>query len=82
MNKKQAEEMTSELMMADALLRITALEKILINKGIFTKEEFNDLIQEISAQIAKKILESANFNGDIDKIISELIGKSKISQNN
>jgi hypothetical protein len=74
MNKKQAEELTNDVLIADALLRLKILETILVNKGIFTQEEYDVIKTEITAKIAKVILQNANIPGNLDELISNLQG--------
>ncbi len=82
MNKKQAEELTNDVLIADALLRLTTLENLLIKKGIFTKEEFDTATAEIASKIAKSILQKANVPGDLDELIKGLQGnKTKLPGN-
>lgn len=72
MNKKESEELTNSLLIADALLRLRTLEKLLVSKGIFTQEEFNEEMDVIAKQIAKSILEKAQVKGDLDEMIKSL----------
>jgi len=72
MNKKESEELTNSLLVADALLRLRTLEKLLISKGVFTQEEFNQEMDTLAKQIAKSILEKAHVKGDIDEMIKSL----------
>jgi TPP-dependent pyruvate/acetoin dehydrogenase alpha subunit len=82
MNKKQAEELTNDVLIADALLRLKTLENLLISKGIFTKEEFDTATSEIASKIAKSILQKANVPGDLDALIQGLQGnKPKLPGN-
>ena len=82
MNKKQAEEITNDVLMADALLRLKALESLLIAKGVFTQIEFDKEIHTIAAQIAKTILQRASVPGDLDELINSLQGNKKKEPNN
>lgn len=76
MDKDDAKGLTSDVLIADALLQLRALEKILIDKGIFTQEEFSKEMEVITKQITKSILQKANVQGDLDEIISSLNKKS------
>jgi hypothetical protein len=77
MNKKEAQSITSDIMIADALLRVKTLENILIAKGLFTREEYNQEMEVVTKQIAKKILEKANVKGNLDDLLLELQNQSK-----
>lgn len=72
MSTKQAEDLTNDMLLADALLRISTLENLLVEKGIFTREEFNKATYIAASNIAKVILQRANVPGDLDFIISNL----------
>ena len=51
---------TNNVMIANVCLRIKTMEKILVDKGIFTREEYNMAMEGIAAEISKIILEKAN----------------------
>jgi len=53
-------KITNDVMIADICLRIKTMEKVLVDKGIFTREEYNKAMEEITAEISKIILEKAN----------------------
>lgn len=77
MDKKQAVELTNDVLIADALLRLKTLETILINKGIFSQEEYDVVMNDIASKVAKTILQRANVPGDLDKLIESLSGNKK-----
>lgn len=70
--KKTNDSIENQIIITDALLRITAIEKILIDKGIVTSDELLEVSSDLAQKIAKDILKKANVNGDIDAIVSEL----------
>ena len=72
MSDKKTDELTNDVLLADALLRLKTLETILVNKGIFTREEFQTEMEGMTKVIAKFILERAKVPGDLDKIISDM----------
>jgi len=72
MDKKAAEELSNDLLIADALLRLKALENILITKGVLTREEFSSEMDVIAKQIAKNLLAKANVKGDLDELIKSI----------
>lgn len=77
MNKKQAEELTNDVLIADALLRLKTMESILISKGVFTLEEYNAAMNDIASKIAKTILQKASVPGNLDELIQGLQGSKK-----
>ena len=58
MDKKQSEIVNNDIMLADALLRLAVLENILINKGIFSKEEFTEMMSDISNKIISNLMKN------------------------
>lgn len=77
MNKKQAEDLTNDMMIVDALLRLKTLENILLSKGIITQQEYEQVLSEIANKIAKSILQKASVPGNLDNLINELQGNKK-----
>ncbi len=72
MNKKEADTLSNELLVADALLRLKAVENLLIAKGVFTKEEFLSEMELVTRHIARTLLENANVQGNLDELIDSL----------
>lgn len=65
-------EASDSLLLMDALLRITVLEKILIDKGILNANELNLLNQEFTKKVARSVLEKANISEDLDKVLDKM----------
>lgn len=82
MNKKDADDLTNEMLIADALLRLKALENVLVAKGLITREEFAEEMNTVAAQVAKSILQKAQVPGNIDEIIKNLQDANKKDSNN
>lgn len=76
MDKKESQELTIDILLADCLIRLSTIEKLLISKNVFSQEEFAKAMHEISSKITKSILEKANVPGDLDKIVENLHHKS------
>jgi hypothetical protein len=72
MNKKNAQDITNDVLIADALIRIKALENILISKGILTVAEFNSQCRDIAELLSLSILEKAGVPDELNKIIEEI----------
>lgn len=64
---------TNDVLVADAILRLQAMQNIFIKKGIFTEEDLKTEINLVSSTILKAILEKAHVAGDLDKLIKDLI---------
>lgn len=67
-------ELTNDVLMADIMLRVTAMEKLLIEKGVFTQEELTSTTEEIAKRVAKVVLEKAQASKNIDEFIHSLDG--------
>jgi len=76
-DKKDKQELTNDIMMADIMLRITAIEKLLIEKGIFTQDELTASTEEIAKRVAKVVLEKAQASKNIEEFISDLEASAK-----
>lgn len=59
MDKKKAEELTNDVLIADALIRLKTLETLLISKGIFTEIEFKNQMKDIAELISLAILQKS-----------------------
>lgn len=76
MDRKEADQITDNVLIADALVRIKTLETILLEKGIFSKEEYSEYMGKVANQILKSILEKAKVPGDLDEIVKNLKASS------
>ena len=52
-------EITNDILMADLMLRVTAMEKLLIDKGIVSKDEFLNVMEDIAKNVSKIVIEKA-----------------------
>lgn len=78
MKTEDENDLKNIALMSDILIKITAVERLMISKGIITSEELAKEINDISRIIAKSMLSSAKVTGDLDKIIDDLVaGKSE-----
>lgn len=76
-DKKQKQEVTNDVLMADVMLRVTAIEKLLIEKGVFTQEELTQSTEEIAKRVAKVVLEKAQASKNIEELIKDLEASAK-----
>lgn len=58
---EKKKEPSSDMMMADVMLRLTALEKLLMDKKIIDQEEFFQTMEEIAKKVSQVILEKAKM---------------------
>jgi hypothetical protein len=56
MNKKNADEMTNDMLIADILLKVKGLMQLLVVKGVITVEELDKEMNSIVEQVSKDIL--------------------------
>lgn len=78
MNKN---ETSINVLIADAVLRLQAMQNIFVKKGLFTDKEFQLEVEQVSKNIMKSILEKAKVPGDLDKLIDDLSLINKFEEN-
>jgi hypothetical protein len=74
-DKKQ--ELNNDVLMADVMLRVTAIEKLLIEKGVFTQEELTAATEEIAKRVAKVVLEKVQASKNLEEFVSKLEANAK-----
>lgn len=70
--KDPKKDLTSDFLIADVMLRITSLEKLLLEKGVFTQEELSATTDEIAKRVAKVVLEKAQASKHLEELVSDL----------
>jgi hypothetical protein len=75
MDKK--EDFINESIIADLLVRVTALELTLTSTGVINAEVLANKYKEIADILAKSILKNANVQGDLDQIVKEFREKNE-----
>lgn len=70
--KDDRKELNTDILVADVMLRITALEKLLIEKGVFTQAELSATTDEIAKKVAKVVLEKAKVSKNIEEFVATL----------
>lgn len=70
-------ELTTDVLIADIMLRITAMEKLLIDKGVFTQVELATATDEIAKRVAKVVLEKAQASKNIEEFMADLEKSAK-----
>lgn len=71
MKKEESDKALIDILIAEAIIQVRAMENLLVAKGLITKEEVDDEMLKITAQVSKKILEHAKVAGDLDEILKE-----------
>jgi hypothetical protein len=59
MSDKKTKDISPDVMLADIMLRLTAMEKLLIDKKVFSQEEFFQTMEEIAKKVSQVILDKA-----------------------
>lgn len=65
-------ENTSELLIAEILMKMRAIESVLISKGIITKEEYFAEFDRIGKDFTKAFLKAAKVDGDLEDISNDV----------
>jgi hypothetical protein len=61
MDKDQSQQLTNDVLIADALLRIRVLELLLVQKGIVSESELQQVVQDLSEKITNSILQKSGI---------------------
>jgi len=69
--------LNNDILIADVMLRITAMEKLLIEKGIFTTEELTKSTEEIAQRVAKVVMEKVQASKNVQEFIDDLEASGK-----
>jgi hypothetical protein len=80
--KNSPVELNSDILLADALLRVTALEKLLIQKGIITKVELSEVTNSLVEKVTKLVLDKLQTSKGLDDFINSLGGENKKTDKN
>ena len=62
-------DFSMEMLVADLMLRITAMEKLLLDKNLISKEELMSLTEDMAKQVSKNIMEKAQ---SIDEALASI----------
>ena len=63
------------------MLRLTAVEKLLIEKKAFTQEELSKTTDEIAQRVAKVVLEKAQAAKNLGELVTNLEAHNKDLKN-
>lgn len=77
MKSKEQQELDNSLALTDVLIRVHALETLLIEKGILNKDDLSVLVEKLSEQFTRSMLKSAGIDGiDADNFILQMKNKN------
>ena len=72
MEKLDAQQLTNDVLMADVLIRLKAIENLLLAKNVFTDLELQAEVRSITEILSMTILQKANVSGDLNKVVEDL----------
>lgn len=81
-DKKKLADISIDMMLADAMLRITALEKILVHKGIIDSQELQGMNTELAKKVAQVVMEKLATSKNLDDFVESLAEDTKKEFNN
>ena len=68
-------ELTTDILLADILLRLTVLEKMLFDKKVLIQEEYVKELEEIAIRASKAILKKVENSKNVKEFIASLDSK-------
>lgn len=76
--KPDAREVTNDMFIADIMLRLTAIENLLIAKGVFTQGELSSTMEDVAKKVAKIVIEKAQASKkNMEELMVDLEDQSK-----
>lgn len=80
--KKPPADLNTDILLADALLRLTALERLLVQKGLITKDELNEVTASLVEKVTKVILDKVQTSKDLNDFVASLGSELKKGMKN
>jgi hypothetical protein len=68
----KAPEINMNVYLADALLRLSTLEHLLIEKNVFTRDEFIKVLEEIAQKAAQAVLNNTPIQQNVSAANAQL----------
>lgn len=65
-------DLTYDNLLADTMLRVTALEKILLDKGLITTEELTAVTEVLVEKVTKVIMDKVQSAKNLDDFVESL----------
>jgi len=65
-------DFTNDVIMADLMLRLTAMESLLLDKGLFTKEEMLKVVDEIATKASNMVMQKAIESKNVEDFVANL----------
>lgn len=78
MDKKDlSSEVGVDVLLADILLRLTVLEKLLCSKNIINKEEYSNELEILATETSKAVLKNVEKTKNIEEFLAKLEADAK-----
>lgn len=74
-------EFANDVLIADIMLRLAALEKVLIDKNIVSQAELISIIEDMARKVSKIVLEKTQASKTIEELVSNLELEAKDNKN-
>jgi hypothetical protein len=71
-DKKSPADFTYDNLLADTMLRLTALERVLLEKGLITTDELSNITEALVEKVTKVIMDKVNSSKDLDDFVDSL----------
>lgn len=77
MKAKEQQDLDNSLALTDVLIRVHALETLLVENGIINKDDLSALVEKLSEQFTRSMLKNAGIDGvDADNFILQMKSKN------
>jgi hypothetical protein len=70
--KAKPSDMTQDVLLADTMLRLTALEKVLVAKNLVTKDELKEMTDILVEKVTKVIMDKVESSKNLDDFVTSL----------
>lgn len=70
MNNK--ENIDVDILIADLMIRISTVEKLLISKNIISQEEYSSELESLAKSVSEMVLKTAEKSSNLDDFIKKM----------
>lgn len=70
--KTKPNDLTQDVLLADTMLRLTALEKVLVAKNLVTKDELKEMTDVLVERVTKVIMDKVESSKNLDDFVAAL----------
>jgi hypothetical protein len=62
----------SDMLLFDIMLRLSALEKMLLDNGVVTKEQYTEELNKLSEKVSKIVIDKAEGSSNLQEFVDKL----------